>query len=237
MAEALKKIILSNRWFTSLAIRLNKFRLKRKYNLKFGKGVFVGFSVITEGRNFFDDKSYITSSHIGYGSYLGANTQISKARIGRYSSIGPRVDCVFGRHPSDTFVSTHPVFFSTNKQMGYSYTEVPLFEESAPMRDTGGKYSILIGNDVWIGANVTIMDGVAIGDGAIVASNALVTKDVPPYAIVGGVPAKVIKKRFTEEQIEFLLEFKWWDKPEQWISKNAHLFVDIERLYTEHQNG
>lgn len=235
MSGKIKKIILSSGWLTSLAVAINKRRLKKRHKLRIGKGVFIGFSVVTEGRNFFDDNSYITSSHIGYGSYLGAGTKISKAKIGKYTSIGPRINCVFGRHPSDTFVSTHPIFFSTNKQMGFSYTDVPLFEESAPNRDEEGKYSILIGNDVWIGANVTLMDGISIGDGAIVASNALVNKDVPPYSIVGGVPAKVIKKRFTDEQIEFLLKLKWWDKPESWIKENAPLFVDIEKFYSRHK--
>ena len=69
-----------------------------------------------------------------------------------------------------------------------------------------------IGNDVWIGLNATILDGVTIGDGAIVAAGAVVTKDVPPYAVVAGVPAKIIKYRFTESQIDFLLKFRWWEK-------------------------
>jgi serine acetyltransferase len=88
----------------------------------------------------------------------------------------------------------------------------------------------MIGNDVWIGANVTILDGIRIGDGAIVATNALVTKNVPPYAILGGVPAKQLKKRFTDEQIGFLLKLKWWDKREEWISEHAKYFNSIDEL-------
>ena len=99
------------------------------------------------------------------------------------------------------------------------------------------KYSILIGNDVWIGANVYLMDGVMVGDGAIIASNALVTKDVPPYAIVGGVPAKVIKKRFEEDKIDFLLDFKWWEREESWIRNNAEKFTNIENFYKTFKNG
>ncbi len=231
MFKQLKHIIVSNRWLTTIAIAINKFRIKKKFKLKYGNNVFIGYSVVTEGRNFFYDNCHITSSFIGYGSYLGEGTRISKAKIGRYTSIGPHVNCVFGRHPSNTFVSTHPVFFSTNKQMGFSYTDIPLFDEYAPNRDENDKYSILIGNDVWIGAHVTIMDGVSIGDGAIVASNALVNKDVPPYSIVGGVPAKIIKKRFSNDQIDFLLDLQWWNKPESWVGEHASLFVDIEKLY------
>ncbi len=74
------------------------------------------------------------------------------------------------------------------------------------------------------------MDGVKIGDGAIVAANALVVKDVEPYTIVGGVPAKVIKKRFSEEETAFLTEFRWWDRPEAWIRENAHLFKNVKHF-------
>ena len=77
---------------------------------------------------------------------------------------------------------------------------------------------------------VKIMDGVSIGNGAVVAAGAVVTKDVPPYAIVGGVPAKIIKYRFTPDQIEFLQQFKWWNMPEDWIRENWQMFEDIEKF-------
>nr|WP_319503814.1 CatB-related O-acetyltransferase [Bacteroides graminisolvens] len=81
------------------------------------------------------------------------------------------------------------------------------------------KGDIVIGNDVWIGFEAVIMAGVTIGDGAIIASRAVVTKDVEPYSIVGGVPAKPIRKRFSEERIAELLEMKWWDWSEQEIQQ------------------
>jgi len=236
MRKKIKKIILSSRLLTNLVVLFNKKYLKRKHALRYGRNVFIGFSVVLEGRNYFAENSQITSSEIGYGSYLGSKAQISKAKIGRYTSIAPNVTCVFGKHPSETFVSTHPSFFSMNKQMGYSYTNKQLFDEYAKCRDSENKYSILIGNDVWIGANVTIMDGVSIGDGAIIASNALVHKDIPAYTIAGGVPAKFIKNRFTEDQIKFLLNFKWWDKPEKWIRENAPLFADINLFYDKYRD-
>lgn len=74
------------------------------------------------------------------------------------------------------------------------------------------------------------MQGVTIGDGAVVAAGALVTKDVPPYAIVGGVPAKVIRYRFLESDIQFLMELKWWKKDIEWIKKYADYFADIKQL-------
>lgn len=85
------------------------------------------------------------------------------------------------------------------------------------------KGDIIIGNDVWIGYEAVIMAGVTIGDGAIVGTRAVVTKDVPPYTIVGGVPARPIKKRFSEETIEKLLELQWWDWPPEELSENIDL--------------
>ena len=96
------------------------------------------------------------------------------------------------------------------------------------------KGNTTIGNDVWIGHNATIMAGVSIGDGAIIAANATVTKDVAPYTIVGGNPAIVIKKRFSEAVIESLLAIAWWDWPIEKITQNVSLLTsnDFEKLKT-----
>ena len=83
------------------------------------------------------------------------------------------------------------------------------------------KGDIIIENDVWIGANSTIMSGIRIGNGSVVAAGSTVTKDIPPYSIVAGNPAKVVKKRFTEDQIEKLLEISWWEWEEQKIKDSA----------------
>ncbi len=94
------------------------------------------------------------------------------------------------------------------------------------------KGDTIIGSDVWIGTEAMIMPGVKIGDGAVIAARAVVTKDVKPYTIVGGNPAKLIKKRFSDEQIEVLLEIKWWDWDVEKIKKNIELLRsgDVERL-------
>jgi virginiamycin A acetyltransferase len=88
------------------------------------------------------------------------------------------------------------------------------------------KGNIVVGNDVWIGYNATIMPGVTIGDGAIIGTNSVVTKDVEPYEIVGGNPAKLIKKRFSEEEIKDLLVFKWWDWEIEKITHNVQNLTD-----------
>ncbi len=85
-----------------------------------------------------------------------------------------------------------------------------------------------IGNDVWIGENVTIIGGAKIGDGAIIGSNAVVTKDIEPYSINVGIPARKIKYRFQDNEINYLEKIKWWDKPQKWIQENARLFRDIK---------
>lgn len=94
------------------------------------------------------------------------------------------------------------------------------------------KGNTVIGNDVWIGHNATIMPGLTIGDGAIVATNATVTRDVPPYAIVGGNPAQVIRKRFSDEQIEALLQVQWWNWDIQKITDHVQVLTgaDVEKL-------
>lgn len=211
----------------SIALYFLKANLRRKKKVKFGKNVNFNMSTFFEGYNYLSDDSSLTSSFIGFASYLGAKTAISMAKIGRYTSIGPNTGCIYGQHPSNTFVSTHPAFFSKRAQVGFSFVKDQLFNEFPNPIVQGEPYTIHIGNDVWIGANVSIMDGVIIGDGAIVAANALVTKDVTPYTIVGGVPAKPIKKRFSDEQIEMLLKLKWWGKSQEWISDNSDLFSDI----------
>jgi tetrahydrodipicolinate N-succinyltransferase len=94
-------------------------------------------------------------------------------------------------------------------------------------------HPVIIGNDVWIGANAVILDKVKIGDGAVIAAGAIVSKDVKPYTIVGGIPAKPIKKRFSEEEIEKLLEFKWWEKDIRWIRENYELFSKPAEFFSK----
>ena len=171
---------------------------------------------------------------MGYGSYIGDECTIN-ARIGKYCSIGHKVTVLTGTHPSHVFVSTHPMFFSTELQNGKTYVTNQKFKEKI-YADENNKYGCIIENDVWIGYNATIMGGCVIGDGAIVASGALVRENVAPYTIVAGQPARVIGKRFTDEQIEWLLDFKWWDKPEQWIRNNAEIFSDIEVFISKNKN-
>lgn len=223
----------------------NLYFLYRKRRLKVSKMViFDEFTKINrftvfEGRNRLYPGADLFSSHIGYGSYLGTSAKIRNTKIGRYTSIGPYVNTIFGKHPTHTFVSTHPVFFSKLEQVGITYVKNQKFKEFSNPIDPEGKYTIEVGNDVWIGAEVSILEGVKIGDGAIVASKSLVKDDVEPYTIVGGIPARKIKYRFEETERAFLLDFKWWNKSESWLKDNSALFEDIKHLakaYKENTN-
>ena len=172
------------------------------------------------------DVTFLTSS-IGYASYVGNRSIIKNTRIGRYSCIATDVMTVAGSHPTSKFVSIHPAFYSTRKQSGFTYVNKDKFSDFNYIDE---KFTVIIGNDVWIGSGVKIMEGVTIHDGAVIAAGAIVTKDVPPYAIVGGVPAKIIRYRFDEETIKKLLELRWWEKDQEWIKKHADDFSDVEIL-------
>jgi len=164
-----------------------------------------------------------------YNVSLGRVTYISGARvvltaIGSFCSIGP--DALIGglgKHPT-SYLSTHPAFYSNKQQSGISFLRNDQDFEESPQT--------IVGHDVWVGARSIILDGVTVGDGAVVAANAVVTKDVPPYAIVGGIPAKVIRYRFDESVINQLTEWKWWLLPNIVIEKLAVDFAS-NKLWTE----
>lgn len=182
-----------------------------------------------EGMNRLTTDVTFLMSAIGYASYIGNRSFIKNTKIGRYTCIATDVMTVAGSHPTSKFVSIHPAFYSTRKQSGFTYVSEEKFSDFNYI-DKHQKFTVMIGNDVWIGSGVKIMEGITIGDGAVVAAGAIVTKDVPPYAIVGGVPAKIIKYRFDEESIKKLLELKWWEKDQAWIKSHADDFDDVEKL-------
>lgn len=126
-----------------------------------------------------------------------------KLIIGKFCQIGADVEFVMnGANHQINAISTYPFYiFNGWKQEPPSMNDLPI------------KGNTVIGNDVWIGENVTILPGITIGDGVIIGKCSVVTKDIPPYCIIGGNPAKIIRKRFDDEMIELLLKLKWWDKP------------------------
>lgn len=144
--------------------------------------------------------------------------------IGKFCSIACGAKFLFNSaNHTMTSLSTYPfsLFFEEWK-----------LEKENVIEAWDNKGDIIIGNDVWIGYNSIILAGVIIGDGAIIGTNAVVTKDVPPYTIVGGVPARFIRKRFNDETIDTLLKIKWWNWSEEKISQNIKIIKSgyIERF-------
>lgn len=179
----------------------------------------------SNGYNKIHANTNIAGSKIGRGSFIGSYCQLPNCIIGRFCSLGHNIQIINNFHPSSVFVSTHPIFYSSLKQSGTSFVEENLFEEH---KYCNSGYTVEIGNDVWIGTDVKIMGGITIGDGAIIAVGSVVTHSLPAYSIYGGVPAKLIRYRFTHVQIDYLMNFKWWDRPIEWLYENHMKFTDIE---------
>lgn len=182
-----------------------------------------------EGYNTIGSHVVCRNIELGYASGISKDSIFINTKIGRYTALAPRISIIQGLHPTANFVSIHPSFYSLKKQYGFTYVNKQKFNEFK-YADYEEKYSVIIGNDVWIGSDVKILEGVIIGDGAIIAAGAVVTKNIPAYSIVGGVPAKLIRYRFEEKDIEFLLRLQWWNKPKDWINMYSEYFDDIKRL-------
>lgn len=175
-------------------------------------------------------KAKLMNSHVGRNSRICINTELFNTTVGNFSIIARNCIVGLGAHPTNT-LSPHSIFYKKNRWKWHNDW----------CHDTGFRESdkpIAIGNGVWIGMRCLILDGVTIGDGAIVAAGAVVTKDVPPFAVVGGIPAKVLKYRFSPDIIERLLEIKWWNLPDEEITRIKDLFhipnptmEDLDRFF------
>lgn len=205
-----------------LFIYFHQFYFKKKVkNLQLGVKTMVFKSCNLSSNVNIGDNGTLSNTSIDSYSYLGGNCKVHYTTIGKFCSIGSDVKIGLSNHPTKTFVSTSPYFYLPDFNGNKTFVNKQYYNPIKP---------ITIGNDVWIGANVIINDGVIIGDGVVIAAGAVVTKDVEPFAIIGGVPAKTIKMRHTTEQINQLLELKWWDKDIKWIVANLKEFRDIELM-------
>lgn len=164
--------------------------------------------------------SFINKTEIEDYTYVSTNANISVTKIGKFCSIGPNFFCGWGIHPTNS-ISTSPMFYSTRQQNGVTLTDKDKIEE---------RKLITIGNDVFIGANVTILDGIKIGDGAIIGAGAVVTKDIPDYAIAVGCPIKIIKNRFSDDQIAAFKRIQWWNFSEDKLQDVEKLFFNVDEF-------
>lgn len=194
-----------------------------------GKSMVDYKTCIFEGDNQVGKFSILHHCTLGRGSYVSESSVLERMQIGRYCSIGPHVHVVHGRHPSREYVSTHPVFYAKHTPINKSYVTENSFEEFV-YADKEKELYVTVGNDVWIGDGALLIEGVHIADGTIIAAGAVVVKDTEPYAVVGGNPAKHIRYRFREDDISFLLNLEWWNKGEEWITKNAGHFRHVDIL-------
>lgn len=170
---------------------------------------------------------HLSDSVVGDYSYVEPNCRISSCDIGKFCAIAPH--CIVGplSHPADR-VSTHPAFYLRAERFAYRFVD-----ESA---DPSADQRTHIGNDVWLGAQVFVKRGVRIGDGAIVGAGAVVTRDVPDYGIVAGVPARLIRSRFDEKTAQRLRATRWWDLDEQALREAAAYIPDVQGFLTWYEN-
>lgn len=162
-------------------------------------------------------RNYINNTTIGAFSYTGINTIINFSVIGKFCSIARNVD-IGGFDHEYTHISMMPLFrLIQGVQGGGTLQTTPSM----------GKHNT-IGNDVWISAGAIILNKADIGDGAVVGAGAVVTKDVPPYAIVTGIPAKIVAYRFSEDIIDELLDIAWWNWSQKIILENSDLLINNE---------
>lgn len=161
---------------------------------------------------------------MGRYSYMGKNNSVANTTIGSFCSIASYCAIGGGAHPL-TMVSTSPVFYEGKNGFKKHFSNIPA-DINKPVE---------IGNDVWIGEAVFINDGVRIGTGAVIGAHSVVTKDVSPYAVVAGAPARVIRYRFDEEIIQKLLDSKWWECSDEEIFNMAKCFDSPESFLMSNQ--
>ncbi len=197
--------------FYNLSCTFRAIRRKCKVgkNVNFGKKVELSNSVLDQYVNIAHDAS-ISNSTVGKRTSVGRWAKIINSDIGKYCSISWDVTIGATLHPLDR-ITTHS--FTYRQQFGIVERDDSLCYKRTQ-----------IGNDVWIGCNSVVLPGVTVFDGAVIGAGAVVTKDVPPYAIVAGVPARIIRFRFKSEEIDLLMKLKWWDFSDDVIKNNLYLF-------------
>lgn len=163
--------------------------------------------------------SSFCSSKMGRHSFCGYDCEVYLADIGSFTSIANGVVIGGARHPME-WVSMSPVFYAGRDSVKAKFAT---HELELPGR-------VLIGNDVWIGRGAIVLSGVTVGHGAVIGAGSVVTKEVPPYAIVAGNPARLIRYRFDQDTVARLMRIKWWDWPDSRLNDSGAVFNSIEKF-------
>lgn len=216
--------ILKHGWESALVGLLSKTLVPARLSDRLKRDLYARSKKVYGRRN--DLMRYMIGRQLGiaigkysYGFEAVCVKGCAISEVGAFTSIGKHVVFSPGNHPVG-MVSTHPFFYL--REFGLAQKDDPAAHyKNEP---------ISIGHDVWIGTNATVMTNVKIGHGAIVAAGAVVTKDVPPYAIVGGVPARVIRYRFSEEIVRSLLKSEWWCWEDDRLARAVPYFSEIEKF-------
>lgn len=178
------------------------------------KGSYVNSKCIFEGENSIAENSKISNCYLGKYTYIGNRCLFRDTKFGKYYSVGNDIKIVLGDHPT-YFISTFPKIYEASPSFSHSDKK---------------KYILNIENDVWIGDNALLFPNITIHTGAIIGAGALVNKDVPPYAVVAGVPARIIKFRFDEQTIKTLLKSKWWEHSLEDLKNFSNYFDNPEEF-------
>lgn len=203
----------------------------RKLNLMVSKNVMFGIKGYADmttsfgGDNYVGQQTFLSNCSLGRGTYVGDGSRICNMTAGKFCSVGFNVTTAIGTHPVRENIATSPSMFSTSPANNLSFTAKQLFEDA-----TG---PVVLENDVWIGNGAILMAGITVGNGAVIGAGSVVTKSVKPYEIWAGVPAKQIGKRFSDEEIDKLLDLKWWDRDDEWLRENAEKFANPKEFLSE----
>ena len=207
---------------------LRRSALRRTYPAsRFYGGIVVDKTSRLGRFNVLFEKAALVDSSIGDHTYIQQESQLLKTDMGSFCSVGMRVSIGLPAHALTT-VSTHPLFYLKSTPLAITYCDRDKLEFDKRTR---------VGHDVWIGQGAMVMAGVNIGTGAVIGAGAVVTKDVPEYAVVGGVPAHLIRYRFDEETRARLLSSEWWGLPEECLALNIDAFIEPQRLFETLSSG
>lgn len=171
---------------------------------------------------------------LGRGSYISGDCRLSAVKFGRFCSVGSQLHVADGRHPTRDWASSHPAFFSTREQAGFTFADRDVYEELQRCQDG---WALDVGHDVWIGDRVTVLAGLRIGTGAVIGAGSVVTRDVEDYTIVAGVPAHVVGRRCSREEAMELLGTAWWERDLQWLRSHWSEFRTVRSLLAALRGG